>query len=140
MAMLCLSSTARAAGPAGLPDGRHVLVDVPYLPQTPELCGGAALAMVLRYWGDRTVQPGDFRSLVKPSARGIETTDLVAAVTARGWQAFSGEGPSGTIADLQRQVDQGRPVIVLIELTPGRFHYVVVVGVTPSSVVFHDPA
>lgn len=71
---------------------------------------------------------------------GIETTDLVAAATARGWQALAGEDPSGSIARLQRQVDQGRPVIVLIEPTPGRFHYVVVVGVTPSSVVFHDPA
>ena len=64
----------------------------------------------------------------------------MAAVTARGWQAFAGESPTWTRADLQRQVDQGRPVIVLIEPTPGRFHYVVVVGVTPSSVVFHDPA
>jgi hypothetical protein len=27
-------------------------IDVPYLPQTDALCGGAAAAMVLRYWGD----------------------------------------------------------------------------------------
>ena len=54
--------------------------------------------------------------------------------------AFSGGRPSGMTAELQRQVDQGRPVIVLIEPTPGRFHYVVVVGVAPSSVVYHDPA
>lgn len=39
------------------------------------------------------------------------------------------------------QVDQGRPMSVLIEPTPGRFHYVVVVGMTaPSGVVSHDPA
>jgi hypothetical protein len=139
MATLCTCSTiSAAAAPAGA-DG-HVLIDVPYLPQTPELSGGAALAMVMRYWGDRTVLPVDFRSLVKASARGIETTGLVAAATARGWQTLAGEDPSGTVAELQRQVDQGRPVIVLIEPTPGRFHYVVVVGVTPSSVVFHDPA
>ena len=25
---------------------------VPYLPQTDALCGGAAAAMVFRYWGD----------------------------------------------------------------------------------------
>jgi hypothetical protein len=140
--MLCVCSATRAAAakPAVGPADGHVLIDVPFLPQTPELCGGAALAMVMRYWGDRSVLPADFQSLVKPSARGIETTDLSAAVTARGWQAFAGEGESATRADLQRQVDQGRPVIVLIEPTPGRFHYVVVVGVTPSSVVFHDPA
>lgn len=140
--MLCVCSATRAAAatPAVEPAEGHVLIDVPFLPQTLELCGGAALAMVLRYWGDRSVLPTDFRSLVKPSARGIETTDLAAAVTARGWQALAGEDAFATRAELQRQVDQGRPVIVLIEPTPGRFHYVVVVGVTPSSVVFHDPA
>jgi hypothetical protein len=139
--MLCMSGTTRAAASSAIERGDgHALIDVPYLPQTLELCGAAALAMVLRYWGDRTVLPTDFRSLVKPSAREIETTDLAAAVTARGWRAFTSVGPAGTRADLQRQVDQGRPVIVLIEPTPGRFHYVVVVGVTSSSVVFHDPA
>jgi hypothetical protein len=140
MVCICSATRAAAAKPAVEPADGHVLIDVPFLPQAPELCGGAALAMVMRYWGDRSVQPTDFKSLVKPSARGIETTDLSAAVTARGWQAFAGEGASATRADLQRQVDQGRPVIVLIEPTPGRFHYVVVVGVTLSSVVFHDPA
>ncbi len=30
-----------------------VALDVPYLPQTDALCGGAAAAMVFRYWGDR---------------------------------------------------------------------------------------
>ena len=140
-AMLCVCSATRAAvakpavGPA---DGRPHRRALP-APDSRAL-RGAALAMVMRYWGDRSVLPTDFTSLVKSSARGIETTDLSAAVTARGWQAFAGEGASATRADLQRQVDQGRPVIVLIEPTPGRFHYVVVVGVTPSSVVFHDPA
>jgi hypothetical protein len=38
----------------------HVLLDVPYVSQTPELCGGAAVAMVLRYWGERDVFPQDF--------------------------------------------------------------------------------
>ncbi|MBU0719106.1 MAG: C39 family peptidase, partial [Planctomycetes bacterium] len=28
------------------------LLDVPYVPQSGPLCGGAALAMVLRYWGE----------------------------------------------------------------------------------------
>jgi hypothetical protein len=128
-------------GPVPTPAGAHRLIDVPYFSQTPALCGGAALAMVLRYWGDRTVLPSDFQSLVSRSAAGIVTTDLVAAVSRRGWQAIPGQAQASTaIRDLGPQVDQGRPAIVLIERSPGQFHYVVVVGLTETSVVIHDPA
>jgi hypothetical protein len=129
------------AGPVPTPAGAHRLIDVPYFPQTPALCGGAALAMVLRYWGDRTVVPSDFQSLVSRSAAGIVTTDLVAAVSRRGWQAIPGEAQESTaLRDLGPQVDQGRPAIALIERSPGQFHYVVVLGLTETSVVLHDPA
>ena len=40
--------------------------DVPYLPQTESLCGGASLAMVLRYWGARGVRPADFAAALEP--------------------------------------------------------------------------
>jgi len=122
------------------PGAMHRLIDVPYLPQTAALCGGAALAMVMRYWGDRTVLPSDFQSLVE-SPDGITTTDLIGAVARRGWQAAASQAPGDTpLAGLGREVDLGRPVIVLIEPSPGHFHYVVVVGVTRDRVVLHDPA
>ncbi len=38
--------------------------DVPFVPQTDALCGGAAPAMALRYWGDAHADPGPFGSLV----------------------------------------------------------------------------
>ena len=42
------------------------------------------------------------------------------------------------MADLLRD---GRPVIVLLKVRNGRFHYVVVVGTTDTgSIVVHDPA
>ena len=34
----------------------------------------------------------------------------------------------------------GRPVIVLLKVGNGRFHYVVVVGTTGTHIVVHDPA
>lgn len=130
-----------AGGPVPTPASAHRLIDVPYFPQTPTLCGGAALAMVLRYWGDRTVLPSDFQSLVNRSAAGILTTDLAAAVSRRGWRAIRGQAQESTaLRDLGPQVDQGRPAIALIERSPGQFHYVVVVGLTETSVVLHDPA
>jgi hypothetical protein len=129
------------AGQRSTPPSGHRLIDVPYFPQTPALCGGAALAMVLRYWGDRTVLPSDFQPLVRPSAGGIVTADLVAAVARLGWRAFPSQAQGPTVTgDLGPDVDQGRPVIALIERSPSEFHYVVIVGLTETSVVLHDPA
>ena len=66
----------------------HALLDVPYVSQTPELCGGAAVAMVLRYWGERGVFPQDFAPLVSAGDGGILTGALASAVRDRGWQAL----------------------------------------------------
>ena len=46
--------------------------DVPFLPQTPDLCGGAAAAMVFRYWGDAHADVEQFAPLVDRGAGGIE--------------------------------------------------------------------
>jgi len=137
MAFVVNAASAAPIDPAAQP--AHRLIDVPYLAQTPELCGGAAAAMVMRYWGDRTVLPVDFQPLVS-SPSGILTTDLASAIAGRGWQAFATEAGDDPIAGLQHDVDLGRPVIALIEASPGRLHYVVVVGVTDDRVVYHDPA
>ena len=139
LAVAFVGHVASAAPVATSPPPAHRLIDVPYLPQTPELCGGAAAAMVLRYWGDRTVLPVDFQPLVS-SPNGILTTDLAAAIARRGWQAVATEANDDAVGGLRHEVDLGRPVITLIEDSPGRFHYVVVVGVTEDRVVFHDPA
>lgn len=117
------------------------LLDVPYVAQTPELCGGAAASMVMRYWGTRDVAPEDFAELVVPSQRGIPAASLTAAVRGRGWLA--GTGPDGrdeAWRQLESDVAHGRPVIALIEVAPGTFHYVVVVGLTADRIVWHDPA
>lgn len=117
------------------------LIDVPFLPQTEALCGGAAAAMVMRYWGARQVYPDDFAPLVDRARAGIATDVLVAELTRRRWQAlpFSGDVTAAG-AWMHRQIAQARPVIALIEVEPGRYHYVVVVAWTDDGVVVHDPA
>src|SRR5262245_29775535 len=97
-------------------------LNVPFLPQTEALCGGASAAMVMRYWGARDVFPDDFASLVDRSAGGIHTTALVRALDAKQWQTAAG---SGDMVRLAQEVGHGRPVIALIEDRPGRYHYVV---------------
>jgi len=113
------------------------LLDVPFLSQSESLCGGAAAAMVLRYWGAQGLTAESFAGLVDGSAAGIRTDALRADLVARGWDAREMRGDDDAIA---RELGAGRPVIALIEDRPGTYHYVVVVGWHPRGVVVHDPA
>ncbi len=139
-AALCRAEGGVAASPSG-PSDVHALLDVPYLSQTPALCGGAAVAMLMRYWGERDVFPQDFAPLVGPGEGGIVTGVLASAVRDRGWQAVVvpvvGENAR---ARIRSEIDQGRPIIALIEVGPRTYHYVVIVGSTDQQVVVHDPA
>jgi hypothetical protein len=122
------------AQPAPLP---LTILDVPFISQSEALCGGAAAAMVLRYWGERGLTAESFGHLVDRSAAGIRTDALLNDLRSRGWTAITLDGTEDAIA---AELDRGRPVVTLIEDRPTRFHYVVVVGITPDAVVFHDPA
>ncbi len=137
---LTLSLLPSSEATAG-PDRGARLIDVPYLSQTEDLCGGAALAMVLRYWGERQVFADDFTELVDRSAAGIRTDVLAAAVERRGWRALRVSVPATANADsIRHHLDLGRPVVALIEDRPGRYHYVVIVGWAGNQVIAHDPA
>lgn len=114
-----------------------VVIDVPFMAQGVDLCGGAAAAMVLRYWGGDDVQPEDFSSLVDHSKGGISTADLVGALAARG---VTPRAIRAEAEDLTAEVRSGRPVIALIDGGGGRLHYVVIVGWTNDHVLFHDPS
>ncbi len=139
-AMLSAAGRGVAAGAPGQ-SNVHALLDVPYVSQTPELCGGAAVAMVLRYWGERSVFPQDFAQLVTAGDGGILTGALASAVRNRGWQALVVPAGDGTGHErIRAEIDRGRPLVVLIEVGPRTYHYVVIVGGTDTEVVLHDPA
>jgi hypothetical protein len=112
-------------------------LSVPYLPQSEDLCGGAAAAMVMRYWGASDVSPDTFQPLVDHRAGGIRTGALTDDLRRRGWTAVAG---SGDAADILQELGRGRPIITLIQDSPNRYHYVVVVGWDGSGVTLHDPA
>ena len=116
---------------------RAHLLAVPFLSQTEDLCGGAAAAMVLRYWGARTVEPQDFASLVRADLHGISTTELARDLQRRGWQAYALAASS---TNVEHHLQQGRPLLALLEVRPARYHYVVIVGWTANDVIYHDPA
>jgi tetratricopeptide (TPR) repeat protein len=142
---VCVAAAALAwfaSAAAGTPSDdktapeRVRLLDVPYVPQSGALCGGAALAMVLRYWGMTGVLAEDFTALVEPGQAGIRTDALVRAVEAYGWIALP---LLGTPAEVEDHVAQGRPVIALIRAGSDSYHYVVLVAWANGWVILHDP-
>jgi predicted double-glycine peptidase len=113
------------------------ILDVPFISQSEALCGGAAAAMVMRYWGARGLDAESFAHLVDRSAAGIRTTALIDDIRGRGWTATAVAGSNEAIA---RELSDGRPILTLIEDRPGTFHYIVIIGATSRAVVYHDPA
>lgn len=129
LALLLAAPLQAAGGP--------VTLAVPFLPQSEDLCGGAAAAMVFRFFGDRHASVSQFAPLVDRSAGGISTAALENAIQQRGWRTLA--RPS-TIDALRALVRRGQPVLLLIEDRPGRYHYVVAIGADDRSIVVHDPA
>lgn len=131
------SASAETSSPQADASETVRLLDVPYVPQTEALCGGAAVAMLLRYWGTPGVLAEDFAALVEPGRGGIRADALVEAVRARGWKALPVTGTPTVVRD---QLVQGRPIVALLEVGSGIHHFVVVVAWANGGVIFHDPA
>ena len=93
--------------------------------------------MVMRFWGATGIYAESFSSLVDKRARGIKGEDLIRSLHERGWQAVSFNGDRQLV---ERSLEQRRPPIALIEVRPGRFHYVVILSWSAGKVVVHDPA
>jgi hypothetical protein len=125
---------------AALSLGQAAALDVPFVPQTDVLCGGASVAMVFRYWGDAHADAEQFASLVEHrsgGAAGIAGSVLADAVRAKGWRAKS---TAGSIEGLRVRLAARQPVIVLVSDRGNLYHYLVVVGETDLGFVVHDPS
>jgi predicted double-glycine peptidase len=124
-------------------------LDVPFVKQSEDGCGSAAMAMILQYWGTHGMRMDARRAdamaiqkqLYSRKARGIFASDMESYLKASGFQVFV---LNGGWSDLQEQLKQGRPLIV--SLQPGGanapLHYVVVTGMDweKDAVFLHDPA
>lgn len=138
LATLLGGAPASAQLSSAAPGAAHpISLDVPYLPQSELLCGGAALAMVERYWGRRGVYAEDFAPLVRKEEGGIRTDELARAAKARGWETAAFDGrPEQVQGLLERRI----PVIALIQVGKQRYHYVVLLEWREGRVRYHDPA
>jgi len=86
---------------------------VPFFPDRRDQWGPASLAGILTFWG-HPATPEDLRREIHfPKQRGSVALDLKNAARARG---LSAEMSTGTLQSLKRELDAGRPVIVLVNI------------------------
>ncbi len=139
----CLACCIARPGEAG--PRREMWLDVPYVKQSPEGCGSACAAMVIRYWDVHVPHHGAvredeasiFRKLYSPKAEGIPAVSLEQYLKDQGFRVFVFKG---AWQDLEEHLSKGRPLIVCVK--GGSSHYMVVTGIDPDRgvVLVNDPA
>ena len=126
-----------------------VWLEVPFVKQTENGCGSAAIAMLLQYWSAQGTPVAAGRAdataiqtqLYSRKARGILASDMQRYLRESGFREFA---LRGEWSDLRQHLKQGRPLIIGIQ--PGRakvpLHYVVVTGMDweRDAVFINDPA
>jgi ABC-type bacteriocin/lantibiotic exporter with double-glycine peptidase domain len=113
------------------------VLEVPFVAQEKDTCGPAALAMVLRFWGQAATHDELAAELGARELKGVAGSRLAEAARSRGLTAVAYEGDA---AQLRDYVEKGRPLIVAWDKGRGRFHNVVVTGFEGEDVVVNDPA
>jgi ABC-type bacteriocin/lantibiotic exporter with double-glycine peptidase domain len=126
-----------------------VWIDVPFVAQTKDGCGSAAISMVMQYWENRggraatnSADPERIQSaLYSRAAGGIPASKMREYFQAAGYRAFAFQGNWN---DLKHHVQEGRPLIVSLKASGplGPLHYVVVTGIDAERgyVYINDPA
>lgn len=126
-----------------------VWLNVPFVKQSENGCGSAAISMLLQYWSAHGTPMESARydaaaiqkRLYSSKARGIFASDMQGYLHEAGFQVFPLQGEW---KDLREQLTQGRPLIVSLQprSASAPLHYVVVTGMDWQSgaVFIHDPA
>lgn len=126
-----------------------VWIDVPFVGQTRDGCGSAAISMVMQYWEKQSGQaPTDSSdaariqsALYSRAAGGIPASKMREYFLAAGYRTFAFQGSWN---DLRDHVQAGRPLIVSLKASGplGPLHYVVVAGIdaVQGYVYINDPA
>lgn len=124
-------------------------LDVPYVKQSENGCGSAAISMLLQYWnahgagissqhaGATAIQ----KQLYSREVGGIRASDMESYLKASGFRVFP---LNGEWKDLLEQLKKGRPLIATIQAGSSKapLHYVVVTGIDwqNGAIFINDPA
>ena len=148
LGLLLLLFLGRAAQPAPQ-ETAGVWLDVPYVKQSENGCGSAAISMLLQYWNahgagidsQRADAAAIQKQLYSRKVRGIHASDMESYLNQSGFRVFSLRGEWN---DLLEQLKQGRPLIASLQPGSARtpLHYVVVTGIEwqNGAVFINDPA
>jgi len=117
------------------PADRQTIANVPFHAQDDYQCGPASLAGVLNFLGD-PVSPDEIAQAVfRPELRGSVSLDLALYPRKRG---HSSRFWRGKVEDIVRNVDAGRPLVLMQDLGIGpvsTYHFLVAVGYSPQGLI-----
>jgi len=111
---------------------------VPFIRQDSQFCGPASLASVMTYHGMPMDQNTVGKAVYSEKLQGALITDLEKYARQKGFETTSGRG---TAEVLKAELDQRRPVIVLVDLgfwVVSKPHYLVVIGYDDEGFTAHD--
>lgn len=132
----CVSLRETAGKGPSKPD--RIIAGVPFFPQEAFQCGPASLAGVLNYWGVSADPEEIAGEVYSRSARGTLGLDLLVYAQKRGLDAYQ---YSGGIDDLKGKIDQGYPLVVLVDYGFAMYqvnHFMVVIGYGSDTVVVNS--
>jgi len=135
-ALLVLASCVTTGlPPFSPPPGAARLDHVPFFAQLDYQCGPASLAGVLSYYGKSVTPEAVARAIFRPNIHATVTLDMVLYAREQG---LSAEWSNGSVDDIVRAVDEGVPLIVMVDFgfaAISKNHYMVVVGYGPDGIV-----
>ncbi|MBI5588547.1 MAG: C39 family peptidase [Deltaproteobacteria bacterium] len=124
-ALLKDSSAAMAAG--------SYIKGVPFFPQNEYMCGPAALASVVGYWGEKAGMRDVEKEVYEEKLKGTLPLDLFIYAKEKGFDAVYYKG---SMADLREKIRGGTPLILFLNLGYEIYpvgHYIVAIGYDDKS-------
>lgn len=131
----CAPKNTEVGGKAAV-EGGKIIGGVPFVKQKDKFCGPAAMASVLEYYGDDITQEEIASKVYTPKLDGALISDMENFARGEGYRA---ESTNGDIDALKKNIDEGAPVILLVDR--GKWmvsvpHYYVVYGYNSEDMVF----
>lgn len=115
------------------PSAGSYIKGVPFFPQNEYMCGPAALASVIGYWGGKAGMKDVAKEVYEEKLKGTLPLDLFLYAKEKGFDAVYYKG---SLADLKEKIDGGTPLILFLNLGYETYpvgHYIVVVGYSERS-------
>jgi predicted double-glycine peptidase len=118
--------------------GSGKVENIPFYPQLAFQCGPASLAGVLTFYGEDVTPNEVADAIFRKHIRGTVTLDMVLYARHKG---FSAKWYSGSVDDIRRSVNEGVPLIIMVDFGLANIsnnHYMVVVGYNPDGVIVNS--